>query len=139
MQARRLYPFLALIAVFALAMGATACGDDNSSSDTSSSSSSDTSGGGGGGGSADDVNAAIQKCKDQAAQVQGPAGPALQGACTSVGAAAIQASSQAGDAANQALTAAGASCNSTVAQLPDQNAKDALSSLCDAIAAAGSD
>jgi hypothetical protein len=138
MRARRLYPFLALIAVFALAMGATACGDDNSSSDSSSSSSPDTSGGGGGG-SSDDVNTAIQKCKDKAGEIGGVAGTAVQGACTSVGAAAIQAANQGGDAANQALTAAGASCNSTVAQLPNQKAKDALSSLCDALAAAGSD
>jgi hypothetical protein len=145
MQKRRLYPFIAVIAIFAFASIAAGCGDDNggsSSSSTPSSSSSDSGGSGGSGGSSADsstrVNDAIQSCKDKAASLGGIAATALQGACTSVGAAAIQAANAGGARADQALITAANSCDTTLAQVPNADAKDALQELCDAIRAAGS-
>ena len=146
MRIRRLYPLMALLAIFALVLGVTACGDDDESSSGSSSSESteQTSppessgdGGGDGGDAAGEVDTAIQRCKDKASELGGLAATALQGACTSVGAAAIQAANAGGEQAKQALTAAADSCETTLAQIPDATAKDALQELCDAIRAAG--
>ena len=86
----------------------------------------------------DRVNAAVQSCKDKAADLGGVAATALQGACTSVGAAAIQAANQGGENADQALVAAADSCDNTLAQIPAADAEAALQELCDAIREAGS-
>ena len=85
-----------------------------------------------------DVDAAVTSCTDEAQQIGGVAGTALSGACTSVGAAATQAVATAGDNAQQALSQAASSCKSSVGQVPKGQAQDALTQLCDAIAAAGS-
>ena len=84
------------------------------------------------------VDAAVKSCTDEAQQLGGVAGTALDGACTSVGTAATQAAAAGGDQAQQALTQAASSCKSSVAQVPKGKAQDVLSELCDAIAAAGS-
>ena len=84
------------------------------------------------------VDAAVKSCTDEAQQIGGVAGTALSGACTSVGAAATQAVATAGDNAQQALSQAASSCKSSVGQVPKGQAQDALTQLCDAIAAAGS-
>ena len=144
MQNRRLYPLIAIIALFAFASVVVACGDDDDGGSSSSSSSSsdsggsDDSGGSSDVGSGDNVETAIQSCKDKAAELGGVAATALQGACTSVGAAAIQAANAGGEQADQALIAAADSCDTTLNQIPDAQAKDALQELCDAIREAGS-
>ena len=146
MSTRRLYPLIAVFAIFALVMSVTACGDDDDSSSSSSdtteqtspdTSGDDTSGDDSGGDSSADVDSAIQRCKDKAAELGGVAATALQGACTSVGAAAIQAANAGGEQASQALITAADSCETTLASIPDAGAKDALQELCDAIRAAG--
>ena len=83
------------------------------------------------------VDAAVKSCSDQAQQLGGVTGTALDGACTSVGAAATQAAAAGGEQARQALTQAANSCKSSVAQVPKGKAQDVLTELCDAIAAAG--
>ena len=146
MRTHRLYPLMAILAIFALVFSITACGDDDDSSSGSSDtteqtsgddSGGDTSGDDSGGDTSADVDSAIQRCKDKAADLGGVAATALQGACTSVGAAAIQAANAGGEQASQALITAADSCDTTLASIPDATAKDALQELCDAIRAAG--
>ena len=84
-------------------------------------------------GSGDNVETAIQSCKDKAAELGGLAATARRAPCTSVGAAAIQAANAGGEQADQALIAAADSCDTTLNQIPDAQAKDALQELCDAI------
>ena len=84
------------------------------------------------------VDAAVKSCTDEAQSLGGVAGTALDGACTSVGTAANQALAAGGANAQQALAQAASSCKSSVNQVPKGQAQDALSQLCDAIAAAGS-
>ena len=126
---------LGLAALFACALIAAGCGSDSS---TSSSTTTTTTGSTPVQDSAtQSVDAAVQSCSDQAQQLGGVAGTALDGACTSVGAAASAAAAAGGDQARQALTQAANSCKSSVAQVPKGKAQDVLTELCDAIAAAG--
>ena len=83
------------------------------------------------------VETAVASCNDEAQQLGGVAGPALEGACTSVGKAATQAIDAGGENAEQALSQAAKSCRSAVGELPAGQAQDALSQLCTAIAGAG--
>jgi hypothetical protein len=59
-----------------------------------------------------------------------------ESAWTSVGNTANQALSEGGEGATQALSKAESSCKSAVGQLPLDQAQDALSKLCNAIASA---
>ena len=75
-------------------------------------------------------------CTDEAQQLGGAAGTALEGACTAVGTEANQAIDAGGENVEQALSNAEKSCKSAVNQLPSGQAQDALTQLCDAIASA---
>ena len=109
---------LGLAALFACALIAAGCGSDSS---TSSSTTTTTTGSTPVQDSAtQSVDAAVQSCSDQAQQLGGVSGTALDGACTSVGAAASAAAAAGGDQARQALTQAANSCKSSVAQVPER-------------------
>ncbi len=82
------------------------------------------------------IDSAVQSCNQQASQLGGTAATTLQGACKLVGTSAKQALKQGGANLKQGLSQAASSCRSAVGQLPSKQAQDALSSLCDAIAAA---
>ncbi len=82
------------------------------------------------------IDVAIEACKDEAQQLSGASGTALESACTSVGNTAMQVLNTGGEEAEQALSDASGSCKNKVSQLPSGQARDALSKLCDAIATA---
>jgi hypothetical protein len=128
------FAIVGIAALFACALIAAGCGGDDSTSSSTSTSTSTSAGDN----ATQSVDAAVKSCTDQAQQIGGVAGTALSGACTSVGAAATQAVATAGDSAQQALSQAASSCQSSVSQVPKGQAQDALTQLCDAIAAAGS-
>jgi len=114
----------ALTALFVCALIAAGCGDDDETTTTTSAGES----------AQQSIDAAVQSCSDQAQQLGGSAGTAVETACTSVGETAKQALSAGGEQVQQALSQAESSCKSAVGQLPSGQAQDALSNLCDAIA-----
>ena len=117
---------VALTALLICALTAAGCGGDD---ETSTSTSNE-------GTAQQKVDAAVQSCSDEAQQLGGVAGTALDGACTSVGKEANQALRTGQESATQALSKAASSCKSTVGQLPSGQAQNALSKLCDALASA---
>ena len=82
------------------------------------------------------IDSAVKSCNEKAQEVGGTAGTTLQGACQLVGTAAKQALKEGGAKAKQALAQASSSCRTAVAQIPSNEAKDALTSLCDAVGSA---
>ena len=130
MRGHTFYAAVGLIALSLCALTAIGCGDDETTSTSTSTSAGES--------ATQSVDEAVKSCTDEAQQLGGVAGTALDGACTSVGTAANQALTAAGANAQQALTQAASSCKSSVAQVPKGQAQDALSQLCDAIEAAGS-
>jgi len=117
-----------LTALFACALIAAGCGDDDDEATTTTSPDA----------SAEQVDTAVKSCTDEAQQLGGTAGTALEGACTSVGNTANQTleSTGGGEDAKQALSKAESSCKSAVGDLPSDKAQDALTKLCNAIASA---
>lgn len=115
------------MALFVCALIAAGCGgdDDETTTTTSPEASAEQR-----------VDAAVKSCSDEAQQLGGTAGTALEGACTSVGDTAKQALSTGGEDVKQALSKAERSCKSAVGQLPSGQAQDTLSKLCNAIASA---
>ena len=75
----------------------------------------------------------MTSCTDEAQQLGGAAGTALEGACTAVGTEANQAIDAGGENVGQALSTAESPARR---QLPSGQAQDALTQLCDAIAGA---
>ena len=82
------------------------------------------------------IDSAVKSCDEKAQEVGGTAGTTLQGACQLVGTSAKQALEDGGAKAKQALAQAASSCRTAVGQIPSNEAKDALSSLCDAVGSA---
>ena len=109
------------------ALLAVGCGDDDDS-DTSTSASSSS--------AEQSVDSAVKSCTEQAKQIGGSAGTALEASCTSIGDSAKKALSSGSESAKEALSSAASSCKSAVGQLPKGDAQQALSSLCDALASA---
>jgi hypothetical protein len=127
MRRLRFHTSVALAAMFACAVIAVGCGGDDDETTTTTSP----------GASAEQrVDAAVKSCSDEAQQLGGTAGTALEGACTSVGDTAKQALSTGEENVKQALSKAERSCKSAVGQLPSGQAQDALTKLCNAIASA---
>lgn len=118
-----------ILAVVACALLAAGCGDDDDSSTSTSTSSSASS-------AEQSVDSAVKSCTDQAKQIGGSAGTALEASCTSIGDTAKKALSSGSESAQKALSSAASSCKSAVGQLPQGDAQKALSSLCDALASA---
>lgn len=106
---------------------AVGCGDDDESTSTTGSTAQSAT---------QTVDAAVKSCSDEAQQLGGAAGTALESACTSVGATAKQALSSGSANAQEALSKAEDSCSTAVDQLPSGEAQDALSQLCDSISSA---
>ena len=127
MRRHRFHAIAALTALFACALIAAGCGDDDDETTTTTSA---------GESAKQTVDQAITSCSDQAQQLGGAAGTALEGACTAVGTEAKQAIDAGGENVKQALSKAEKSCKSAVAQLPSGQAQDALTQLCDAISSA---
>ena len=123
----RSYAVAGLVALLVCGLIAAGCGgdDDETTTTTSPEASAEQT-----------VDSAVKSCTDEAQQLGGTAGTALEGACTSVGDTAKQALSEGGEKATQALSKAERSCKSAVGQLPPGQAQDALSKLCDSIAGA---
>ena len=127
MEKHGFHASVALTALFVCALIAAGCGGDDDETTTTTSP----------GESAEQrVDAAVKSCTDEAQQLGGTAGTALEGACTSVGDSATQALSTGGEDVKQALSKAERSCKSAVGQLPSGQAQDALTKLCNAIASA---
>ena len=127
MGGHRFYAIAALTALFACALIAAGCGDDDDETTTTTSA---------GENAKQTVDAAVTSCTDEAQQLGGAAGTALEGACTAVGTEANQAIDAGGENVEQALSTAETSCKGAVNQLPSGQAQDALTQLCDAIASA---
>jgi hypothetical protein len=127
MRGHRFRAIAALTALFVCALIAAGCGDDEETTTTTSPGES----------AQQSVDAAVTSCTDEAQQLGGAAGTALEGACTAVGTEANQAISAGGENVQQALSKAERSCKSAVGQLPSGQAQDALSNLCNAISSAG--
>jgi hypothetical protein len=125
MRGHRFYAAAAFTALVGCALIAAGCGDDDETTTTSV-----------GDNAQQTVDAAVTSCTDEANQLGGAAGTALQGACTAVGDEAKQAISEGGENVDQALAKAESSCKSAVGQLPSGQAQDALSKLCTAISSA---
>jgi hypothetical protein len=122
----RLVGVLALLATCGLV--AVGCGDDDSGS----------SGGGSDESSAEQrIDDAVETCTSEAQQLGDTVGAALEAACTTVGTSVKQALSRGGEAVDDGLGRTADSCRAGVQLLPAGKAQDALSGLCDAIAAAG--
>ena len=125
---------LSAVPVFVVcALIAVGCGDDDDDTTTTTSAAESAE---------QTVDSAVQSCTDQAQQLGGSAGTALQAACTSVGDTTKKALSSGKAPRNgsedvkQALSQAESSCKSAVGQLPSGEAQDALSTLCGSIASA---
>ena len=101
MRRHRFHLAIGLIALFAGALIAAGCGGDDSTSTSTSLTSTSV-----GENATQSVDAAVKSCTDEAQQLGGVAGTALDGACTSVGTAATQAVAAGGDQAQQALAQA---------------------------------
>ena len=127
MPRHRFYALTALTALFACALIAAGCGGDDD--DTTTTTSPEAS-------AEQKVDAAVKSCTDEAQQLGGTEGTALEGACTSVGDTTKQALSKGGGDVKQALSKAERSCKSADGQLPSGQAQDALTKLCNAIAGA---
>jgi hypothetical protein len=127
MGGHRFYAIAALTALFVCALIAAGCGDDDDETTTTTSV---------GENAQQTVDEAVTSCTDEAQQLGGAAGTALEGACTAVGTEANQAISAGGENLEQALSQAESSCESAVSQLPSGQAQGALTQLCDAIASA---
>lgn len=123
MRGYRSYATAALVVCALLAVG---CGDNDETTSTTSALK----------GEQQSVDAAIKSCKDDAQQLGGASGTALESACTSVGNSANQVLNTGGEDVEQALSDATESCKNDVGQLPSGQAQDALSQLCDAMATA---
>ena len=128
MRGHRFHAIAALTALFVCALIAAGCGDDDDETTTTTSV---------GENAQQTVDEAVTSCTDEAQQLGGAAGTALEGACTAVGTEANQAISAGGENVEQALSKAEKSCKSALGQLPSGQAQDALSSLCDAVSSAG--
>ncbi len=126
MGGQRFYALAALTALFVCALIAAGCGDDDDETTTTSA----------GENAKQTVDQAVTSCTDEAQQLGGAAGTALEGACTAVGTEAKEAIDAGGENVEQALSKAEKSCKSAVNQLPSGQAQDALTQLCDAIASA---
>ena len=127
MKGHRFFAIAALTALLACALIAAGCGDDDDETTTTTSA---------GENAKQTVDQAVTSCTDEAQQLGGAAGTALEGACTAVGTEAKQAIDAGGENVAQALSKAEKSCKSAVNQLPSGQAQDALTKLCDAIASA---
>jgi hypothetical protein len=123
----RPYAVAGLMALLACGLIAAGCGDDDDETTTTTSAVENAE---------QTVDSAVQSCSDEAQQLGGQVGTALESACTSVGSAATQALSSGSEDVKQALSSAASSCNSAVDSLPSGQAQDALSKLCDSIASA---
>ncbi len=128
MRSHRWYTRTGFVAFFVFAVVAAGCGGGGS--DTTASTTSPAANG------QQRIDSAVQSCNQEAQQLGGTTASTLQGACKLVGASAKQALNEAGANAKQALSQATSSCRAAVSQIPSSQAKDALSNLCDAIAAA---
>jgi hypothetical protein len=122
----RFYAVAGLTALLVCALIAAGCGDDDENTTTTGAATHPVR----------TVDSAVQSCSDQAQQLGGTAGNALESACKSVGSTAKQALSSGSENVKQALSSAASSCNSAVGSLPSGQAQDALSTLCDSIASA---
>lgn len=129
MQKHRWYARAGLTALFVCALVAAGCGGGNDTTTTTSTGANPN--------AQQRVDAAIKSCNDQAQQLGGSAGTALDNACTFVGAGAKQALASGSENVKQALSKLAKNCRSAVGQLPKGQAQDAFSKLCDAIASAG--
>jgi hypothetical protein len=130
MRRERLFAIAAIATLLVCALSIAGCGDDDDEATTTTSTSSVAS-------AQTNIDSAVQSCSDQAQQLGGAAGTALESTCTSVGDKAKEALSTGGEQVEQALSQAASSCESAVGQLPAGEAQDALSNLCDAIKSAG--
>ena len=126
MRGHRSHATAALTALVVCALLASGCGGDDETTTSPSALENEQ----------QSIDAAIKSCKDEAQQLGGAAGTALEGACTSVGNSANQVLNTGGEAVEQALSDAAGSCKNQVGQLPSGQAQDALSNLCDAMATA---
>ena len=120
MRGHRSHAVAALTALVVCALVAAGCGDDETTTTSAGENAQQT------------IGQAVDSCTDEAQQLGGAAGTALDGACTEVGTEANQAISEGGET----LSEAEKSCTSSVSQLPAGQAQDALTQLCDAISAA---
>jgi hypothetical protein len=130
MRRPRFDVILGLTMLFACALIAAGCGGDDDDDEATTTNTSATAA------AEEKVDAAVQSCSDEAQQLGGTAGTALESACTSVGDTANETLSTGGGDVKQALSQAESSCKSAVAQLPSGQAQDELTKLCDAIASA---
>ena len=128
MRSHRWYTRTAFAALFVFALVATGCGGGGSDTTAATTSA--------GANAQQRIDSAVQSCNQEAKQLGGAAASTLQGACKLVGTSAKQALNEAGANAKQALSQAATSCRTAVSQIPSSQAQDALSNLCDAIAAA---
>ena len=120
-RAPRFYGMATFASLFVCALIAAGCGDDDENDHRVGENAQQT------------VDEAVTSCTDEAQQLGGAAGTALEGACTAVGDSATQAISEGGENVEQALADAEDTCTSSVSQLPAGEAQDALTQLCDAI------
>ncbi len=97
MRGHRFYAIAALTALLACALIAAGCGDDDDETTTTTSA---------GESAQQSVDEAVTSCTDEAQQLGGAAGTALEGARTAVGAEANQAISAGGENVQQALSKA---------------------------------
>jgi hypothetical protein len=132
----RSYAVAGLMALLVCGLIAAGCGGDDDDETTTTGSAATTTDGSAVTGAEQTVDSAVQSCSDQAQQLGGTAGTALESACKSVGSNAKQALSSGSEDVKQALSKAARSCNSAVDSLPAGQAQDALSKLCDSIAGA---
>ena len=123
--APRFFGMATVAALFVCALIAAGCGGDDETTSTSV-----------GENAQQTVGQAVNSCTDEAQQLGGVAGTALDGACTEVGTEANQAITEGGENVEQELSKAENTCTSSVSQLPAGQAQDALTQLCDAISAA---
>ncbi len=128
MQKGIFYVGIWLVALCACALIAAGCGGGGNDTTAASGST--------GSSATQRVDAAVKSCNQKAQQLGGSASTTLSGACKLVGASADEALKSGSANAKQALSQATSSCRAAVAQIPSGQAQDALSKLCDAIAAA---
>ncbi len=129
MRGHSWYAIAGLTTLFACALIASGCGSSGSSTTTATTTPSAAS-------AQQKVDSAVESCSNEAQQLGGVAGTALDGACTAVGNSAKQTLSSGSANAKQALSEAASSCRTAVGQLPPGQAQNGLSKLCDALASA---
>ena len=120
MRPHRFHAIATLTALFVCALVAAGCGDDETTTTSIGENAQQT------------VGQAVNSCTDEAQQLGGVAGTALDGACTEVGTDANQAITEGGEK----LSEVEKTCTRSVSKLPAGQAQDALTQLCDAISAA---